>query len=307
MSQPHVSHSWCTVLGQSERGIVSKDQTGQVVDGRFRIEAKMREGKFGDFWRATQLNNGQTVAVKLLKPELFMDGEAIRRFNRETKLLTSFSHPNLLRVLEAGRTEMGDPFIVTEFREGRLLSDDICDLALPVDQVCHIGAQIARVLASAHRRGIVHRGLNPDAIMLCEEEGDPNRVKVLDFGLAHLTPGSGEPELTQVGQRLGNPEYMAPEYIEEFHLDARTDLYILGVMVFEMLCGQPPFVGRAMHVLSAHIEKEPWAPSDLAEQEVPKFLDGLVLALLAKSPDDRPQDARQVARAFATRMWPAAD
>jgi serine/threonine protein kinase len=197
--------------------------------------------------------------------------------------------------------------VVTEYRTGRLLSDDIGDLALPVDQVCHIGAQIARVLASAHRRGIVHRGLNPDAIMLCTEDGDPNRVKVLDFGLAHLTPGSGEPELTQVGQRLGNPEYMAPEYIEEYHLDARTDLYILGVMVFEMLCGQPPFVGRAMHVLAAQIEKEPWAPSDLAEQEVPQFLDDLVAALLAKSPDDRPQDARQVARAFSTRTWPVQD
>ena len=153
-------------------------------------------------------------------------------------------------------------------------------------------------------RGIVHRGLNPDAIMLVEEDGDRFRVKVLDFGLAHLTEGTGEPELTQVGQRLGQPEYMAPEYVEEFTLDARTDLYVLGVMVFEMLCGQPPFVGRAMNVLTAHIEKEPWAPSDLAEQDVPEWLDNLVLTLLAKAPEDRPQDARQVARAFATRSWP---
>ncbi len=283
---------------------MAKDQTGRVIDNRFRIEAHMRDGRFGDFWRATHIQSGQTVAIKLLKPELFMDGEAIRRFQRETRLLTSFSHPNLLRVLEVGRTEMGDPFVVTEYKDGRLLSDDISDLALPVDQVCHIGAQIARVLASAHMRGVVHRGLNPDAIMLVDEDGDHYRVKVLDFGLAHLSASSGEPELTQVGQRLGKPEYMAPEYIEEFALDARTDLYVLGVMVFEMLCGQPPFVGRAMNVLTAHIEKEPWAPSDLAEQEVPQWLDDLVLALLAKNPDDRPQDARQVARAFATRSWP---
>lgn len=285
---------------------MGKDQTGRVLDGRFRVDERMREGRFGEFWRATHIQSGQTVAVKLLKPDLFMDGEAIRRFQRETKLLTSFTHPNLLRVLEVGRTDMGDPFVVTEFKEGRLLSDDISELALPVDEVCHIGAQIARVLASAHMRGIVHRGLNPDVILLTNEDGDNYRVKVLDFGLAHLTEGSGEPELTQVGQRLGQPEYMAPEYVEEFTLDARTDLYVLGVMVFEMLCGQPPFVGRPMNVLTAHIEKEPWAPSELAEQDVPQWLDDLVLALLAKDPADRPQDARQVARAFATRAWPVA-
>ena len=285
---------------------VGKDQTGRVIDDRFKIDEKMREGRFGEFWKAHHIQSGQTVAIKLLKPELFMDGEAIRRFQRETKLLTSFTHPNLLRVLEVGRTDMGDPFVVTEYKGGRLLSDDISDLALPVDEVCHIGAQIARVLASAHMRGIVHRGLNPDVILLTSEDADNYRVKVLDFGLAHLTEGSGEPELTQIGQRLGQPEYMAPEYVEEFTLDARTDLYVLGVMVFEMLCGQPPFVGRPMNVLTAHIEKEPWAPSDLAEQDVPQWLDDLVLALLAKNPDDRPQDARQVARAFATRTWPVA-
>ena len=282
---------------------MAKDLTGFRINEQYEVVSLMREGKFGDFWRAKRLVDNADVAVKLLKPELFMDGQAIRRFHREAKLLTSFSHPNLMRVLEAGRTQLGDPYVVTEYTEGRLLSDDIVDLALPVDKVCHIGAQIARVLASAHMRGIVHRGLNPDAILLCEEDGDRYRVKVLDFGLAHLTSATGEPELTQVGQRLGNPEYMAPEYIEEFALDARTDLYVLGVMVFEMLVGQPPFVGRAISVLTAHIEKEPWAPSDLAEQEVPEWLDQLVLALLAKDPKNRPQDARVVARAFATRSW----
>jgi len=283
---------------------VAADLAGTTIAERYRIEEQMRQGRFGDFWKATRLADGVTVAVKLLKPELFMDGEAIRRFHREARLLSSFSHPNLLRVFEAGRTQTGDPFVATEYRDGRLLSDDVADLTMPVDMVCHVGAQIARVLASAHMRGVVHRGLNPDVILLCEEDGDPFRVKVLDFGLAHLTPDSGEPELTQVGQRLGKPEYMAPEYVKDLALDARTDLYVLGVMAFEMLCGQPPFVGRAMSVLTAHMEKEPWAPSDLAEQEVPEWLDGLILALLAKDPDDRPQDARKVARAFATRAWP---
>lgn len=282
-----------------------QDQTGRVINDRFRIDGFVRDGKFGDFWVATHLQSGQQVAMKLLKPELFSDEVALKRFEREAKVLTAFTHPNLLRVLEVGRSDLGDPFVVTEYKPGRPLSDDISELALPVDEVCHIGAQIARVLASAHMRGIVHRGLNPEAIWLTEEDGDKYRVKVLDFGLAHLaSQQSGEPELTQIGQRLGQPEYMAPEYIEEFALDARTDLYVLGVMVFEMLCGQPPFVGRPMNVMSAHVEKEPWAPSELAEQEIPEWLDALVLALLAKKPEERPQDARLVARAFATRTWP---
>lgn len=284
---------------------MAQDLSGTVVGGKYEVLERLREGRFGDFWTARRLGDQQTVALKMLKSNLFWDDNAIGRFERETKLLTSFSHPNMLRVFETGRTDEGVPYICTEYLPGRLLSDDIVDLALPVTQVCHIGAQIARVLASAHKRGIIHRGLNPDAILLYTERDDHHRVKLLDFGLAHLTaPGNDEPQLTQIGQRLGNPEYMAPEYIETYTLDAKTDLYVLGVMVFEMLCGQPPFVGRPMNILSQHCDKEPWAPSDLAEQDVPEWLDQLVLALLAKQPKDRPKDARQVVRAFATQTWP---
>jgi len=282
-----------------------QDLSGSVVSGKYHVLERLREGRFGDFWTARRTADSQTVALKLLKPDLFWDDNAVARFERETKLLTSFSHPNMLRVFETGQTQEGIPFICTEYLPGRLLSDDIVDLALPVSQVCHIGAQIARVLASAHMRGIIHRGLNPDAILLYTEGNDHHKVKLLDFGLAHLSsPSSEEPELTQVGVRLGSPEYMAPEYIEAFTLDAKTDLYVLGVMVFEMLCGQPPFVGRAISVLAKHCEEDPWAPSDLAEQDVPEWLDALVLALLAKRPEDRPKDARQVVRAFATQTWP---
>lgn len=280
------------------------DLIGGILVGKYQLKAHLGPGRFGDFWRATRLKDNRDVAVKLLKPELFTDPQASVRFERETRLLLKFQHPNLLRVLEGGRTETGTPYVVTEYREGRLLSEDVADLALSVDKVCHVAMQMAAVLASAHSRGIVHRGLNPDAIFLCDEYGDPNRVKLLDFGLAHLTAASGEVALTRVGQRLGSPEYLAPEYIEDQHLDARSDVYVLGVIVFEMLTGQPPFVGRAQSVLQKHVEDDPWPPSEMCEQEVPPWLDALVLAMLAKRPEDRPQTGLVVARAFTYRKYP---
>jgi serine/threonine protein kinase len=284
---------------------VGKDLSGTVLVGKYKLTAKAREGRFGEFWKAIRVADSCEVMVKLLKPELFMDGEAIRRFQRETRVMANFQHPNVLRVLDHGRNDMGDPYVVTEHVEGRVLADHISDLEIDLNGVCHIASQIAMVLGSAHELGIFHRGLTPDEILLCQVGADKERVKVLDFGLAHHTSSSGEVGLTQVGQRLGKCEYMAPEYIEEFELTALTDVYVLGIIIFEMLTGQPPFVGRALAVMTKHIEEEPWPPSDLAaEVEVPTWLDDLVLSMLAKDPAERPQDALAVARALTVQAWP---
>lgn len=281
---------------------------GGILVDRYELTAHLRPGRFGDFWRGKRLADGAPVAIKLLKPELFSDENAVRRFDREARVLASFEHPNLLRVIEHGRTPTGVAFVVTEPHDGRILSDAVAELSLTIDAVRHIGAQVALVLATAHERGVVHRGLDPEAILLVREGADPDRVKVQDFGLAHLAmsadlAGEGE-QLTQVGERLGRVEYMAPEYIEEQVLDARTDLYVLGVMLFEMVTGQPPFVGRSIQVMNKHVEEEPYAPSELSEHDVPPWLDGLVLALLAKDPDARPQSATMVARALVEGRWP---
>lgn len=280
------------------------DLVGQVLANKYQIIEPVREGRYGSLWKARRVKDDSTVAVKTLRPEMFLDGQAIIRFEREARVLTSFHHPNLLRVLDHGRTPLGSPFVVMEYKEGRLLSQDVGQLALPVETVCHIAMQIAAVLAAAHSHGIVHRGLHPDAILLCDHAGDPDHVKLLDFGEVHLTKDSGEVAVTRAGQRLGKPEYMAPEYIEEYVLDARSDVYVLGVLTFEMLTGQPPFVGPARSVLTKHMEAEPWPPSELSEHPVPPWLDALVLAMLAKNPDDRPQSGLVVARAFTYRRFP---
>lgn len=287
--------------------------TGAVLVDRYRLESHLRPGRLGDFWRGVRLDDGAPVAVKLLKPELFKDPKAVARFERETRLLSAFRHPNLLQVYDLGVTSAGAPWIVTEPHDGRILSDAIAEMTLTTDAICDIGAQIARVLGAAHGRGIVHRGLDSEAIVLVRrvDPGIPparrsERVAVQDFGLAHLVSAfhPAEPALTGAGERLGRYEYWAPEYVEDHIVDAQSDLYVLGVLLFEMATGQPPFVGPAVSVLRKHVDETPWAPSELAEQPVPPWLDGLVLALLAKNPADRPSSADRVAQALVARRWP---
>ena len=285
-----------------ERDVGNEELVGGVVAGKYRLDEHLRPGRFGDFWRGTRLSDKARVVVKLLKLENFANERAMQRFERETRVLASLNHPNLLRVLDNGVTVGGAPWVVTEVHNGRMLSDDISELDLSVARVAHIGAQIADVLAHAHSRGVIHRGLDPEAVLLVETAGDADHVKVLDFGLANLDDSEladDGPQLTQVGERLGRCEYMAPEYVEEQIIDARTDLYALGIVLFEMLTGQPPFVGRALQVMTKQVEEEPFAPSELAaEIEVPEWMDRIVLSLLAKNPDDRPQSGDEVAKAL---------
>jgi eukaryotic-like serine/threonine-protein kinase len=279
-------------------------RVGEVLIGKYELAAFLEHGQYADFFRAIRRTDGREVAIKILRPELLGVPEALRRFEREVRTLARFKHPNLLRVFALGRTEEGVPFVVTEYVEGRLLSHEIADLSLTIEQICHIGAQVSLLLAATHKEGIIHRGLSPDSIYLVDQEGDSHRVKVLDFGLAHFTEGAGEEGITRVGQRLGRCEYMAPEYIEAYTLDGKTDLYVLGVMLFEMLTGQPPFVGRAVSVMDKHLNETPWAPSEMSEHDVPPWLDELILALLAKNPANRPSSAQDVAAAFAEGCWP---
>lgn len=288
---------------------ISVSQPGQI-DDRYIIDGFLRPGRYGDEWRAHRKEDGALVDLKLLKPELFKNGEAIRRFQREVRLLLSFEHPYLLRVLDHGKTPNGDPFLVLEHQEGRLLSELVHRGALDVERVRRIGAQVARVLAAAATKGIVHRGLCPDAILLRSGTDD---VWVLDFGLAiafgteecpatELGMELDEPRLTEHGQRIGDPIYMAPEYIRDFTNDARTDLYALGVLLYELLTGDPPFRGRPMDVLEAHVSQVPRPPSDHVPA-VPAWLDAVVLGLLEKDPAARP-DATGVARSLVSGIWP---
>ena len=196
---------------------------------------------------------------------------------------------------------------MVEHKQGTLLSDVVAKGPLPFDRVRKIGAQVARVLSAAAAKGIVHRGLCPESILVLDGGDD---VKVLDFGLAipDSEEGSeegGEPRLTEIGQRVGDPAYMAPEYIDSFTSDAATDAYTLGILLYELLTGDPPFTGRAMDVLEAHCTTVPAPPSTKVPTAgaVPAWMDALVLGLLAKKAADRP-DGTAVARGLVAGQWP---
>jgi eukaryotic-like serine/threonine-protein kinase len=281
------------------------DRPESPIGGRYEVETFLRPGRFGDLWRARRTEDGAAVELKLLKPEMFKDGEAIRRFQREVRLLLQFEHPYLLRVLDHGTTSKGDPYLVLEHVEGTLLSQVVARGPVPFERVRNIGAEIARVLSAAAAKGIVHRGLCPESILVLEG-GD--HVRVLDFGLAipeadeASDPGTAA-RLTEIGQRVGDPAYMAPEYIDAFTSDAHTDAYALGVLLYELLTGDPPFTGTAMDVLEAHCDLVPAAPSTRVADPIPPWMDALVLALLSKQAADRP-DGAGVARGLVAGQWP---
>lgn len=272
--------------------------TGSTIADRYRITGLLRPGRMGDIFVARRITDGARVCVKLLDPALFDNDEAVKRFERESKVTRRLDHPCSMRVLDFGRSTHG-PYLAMEYVEGETLSDILSENPLPADRAATIAGLIALALQAAHSEGIIHRDLAPTNVLIAKQ-GAYEVVKVTDFGLSMLTDASDdktESNLTAVGVRIGTPTYMAPEYIEEYELDHRADLYGLGVMLYEMIVGEPPYRGRPYKVMDAHVNAPIPRPSASAEG-VPAWLDDLVVKLMAKVPNDRPANAGEVAAAI---------
>lgn len=279
---------------------MSKQITGTVIDGRYKVTGYLRDGRMGNVYVARRIEDQAMVAMKMLDPSLFEQEEAIRRFEREVRVQSRITHPNSTAVFEAGRTEEGLPWLAMEYFDGDTLAEhleDVGKLEWPV--AVDVAGQIAMALEAAHEIDIVHRDLSPENIMLIDPDSERPRVKVLDFGLAGTMDSAADEDtsLTAVGIRVGTPFYMAPEYIEDFECDHRADIYALGVVLFEMLTGKPPFTGRPYRVMDMHVNQA--APRLSATlPDVPPWLDDLCLKLLEKKPADRPPTARAVVAAI---------
>ncbi|TNE84747.1 MAG: serine/threonine protein kinase [Deltaproteobacteria bacterium] len=269
------------------------DIIGKTFAGRFEVEAFLEEGGMGRVYRARQVGMDRAVALKVLLPDLAADDELVARFHREMRATTAIEHPNTVRVYDYGSAEDGQLFLALEFLEGRTLDEIIADEA-PVSpaRAAHIARGIARALAAAHHHAIVHRDLKPENVMLVDRYGRSDFVKVLDFGLARLTEGSEDEALTATGIRVGSPMYMSPEYVQEFTVTPQSDLYALGVLLYQLVTGRTPFRGRPYELLSKHVTEKPKPPSTYAP--VPQWLEELILQLLAKKPSERPQGAEAV-------------
>ncbi len=216
---------------------------GQVVNGKFRVEALVGQGGMGRVYRAKHLTLDRPVVLKMLHKDFSTDPQVVQRFQREARAASRLNHPNSIAVLDFGEAEDGTLFMAMEFLAGRDLARVIGDeFPLGDARIVRIGAQMLSALAEAHVQGIVHRDLKPENVMIEPRRGEPDFVKVLDFGIAKITsPGANEPKLTQAGLVCGTPEYMSPEQARGAELDSRTDLYSTGVILYQMATGELPF------------------------------------------------------------------
>jgi predicted Ser/Thr protein kinase len=264
----------------------------QIIAGRFRIECEIGTGGMGTVYRAAHLGLERPVAVKIIKPEYASDPDVADRFMREARTMAKLRHPHAAMIFDAGNLPDGRHFIIMEFVEGHTLSEILeREGRFTPERAVRIATDICDVLAEAHNLGIVHRDLKPSNIML-NERG----VCVLDFGVAKVLATSADATHTHAttgsGVIVGTPRYMSPEQCLGQRVGARSDLYSLGVLLYEMLAGRPPFTDP---LASAVLVKQATAPPP----PLPKMCEGLprplvmaVHTLLAKRPEDRPQNAR---------------
>ncbi|MGO9833565.1 MAG: serine/threonine-protein kinase [Polyangiaceae bacterium] len=266
---------------------------GDVVADRYRIDAVLGEGGMGVVYRAEHLHLRKVHALKVLLPEWSSMPEVVARFEREAVAAGNIQSPHVVAATDFGRLPGGSFFLVMEYVNGRTLRTVLDQGALDAACALHVLHGIVSALHAAHTIGIVHRDMKPENIMLMERDGDPNFVKVLDFGIAKVNGFGGGPRgdtpqaLTQVGAVIGTPEYMSPEQALGQAVDARTDLYSVGVILFEMLTGRCPFGGGAVTVLRQHLVGEvPALPPSVTEGIDPR-IGAILRRLLAKVPEDR--------------------
>jgi serine/threonine-protein kinase len=233
------------------------------------------------------------LAVKLLNAEHLQNPELVARFEREATAAANIDHPNVVTATDFGKLEDGTVYLALELVQGNNLRAEVARGPLGVRRALHIARQIAAALVAAHARKIVHRDLKPENVVLVEKNGDPDFVKVLDFGIARLMDAPGKSPLTKVGVVLGTLDYMAPEQALGQDVDGRADIYALGVVMYEMLSGHCPYEGESSStIVGLQLTKRPPPFRERAPTlAIPGAVEGLVLKLLAKERKDRPQSA----------------
>ena len=263
----------------------------QVIAGRFRIEREIGTGGMGTVYLATHLGLERPVAVKIIKREFVGDADVSDRFLREARTMAKLRHPNAAMIFDAGNLPDGRHFIVMEFVEGETLSQALTrEGRFSALKAVNIATQICDVLEEAHRIGIIHRDLKPSNILLGKRG-----VCVLDFGVAKVLASSAESTFTHAstgsGQLIGTPRYMSPEQCLGQRVGARSDLYSLGVLLYEMLAGRPPFIDPLQSALLIKQATAPAPPLPRLRQDIGRPLALAVHTLLAKRPEDRPRTA----------------
>jgi serine/threonine-protein kinase len=261
---------------------------GVVLDGRYQVEKKLGEGGMGVVYLATHVIIGKRYALKVLRGDMASEKEVAERFTQEARAAAAIGNEHIIEITDFGRAPDGAPYFVMELLDGHELNELLKqNPQLEVNRCLRILAQCCDALAAAHSAGIIHRDLKPENIFLVTRSGNPDFVKILDFGIAKVARESGR--LTRTGMIFGTPQYMSPEQAAGTSIDARTDIYSLGIIMYEMLCGKVPFEADTfMGVLTKHLYEEPIPPARLVPAvKVPSAVEAVLLKAIAKKPDRR--------------------
>ncbi|MCB9556380.1 MAG: protein kinase [Deltaproteobacteria bacterium] len=271
---------------------------GMRLSDRFEITRLIGQGGMGTVYEAHHTVLPRRFAIKVLRTELASDADFIERLRREAIAAARVEHPNVVQIIDFGRSQDDMVYMVMEYLEGTPLDEVLTHTPrLPLNRVIPLLLQIADALDVAHREEVVHRDLKPENILLTTVRGQNDVVKVLDFGIAKVRAADAANELTVEGQVFGTAEYMSPEQATGESVDGRSDIYALGCLANEMITGDPPFLGTPMEVMRAHVHKDPPTPSTLVrDHQFPPAVDALLLRCLAKKPEDRYQSAAELRR-----------
>jgi serine/threonine-protein kinase len=280
---------------------------GRTLEGRYTITARLGSGSMGTVYRAKQHAMGREVAIKILRGDRAVDETAKARFMREARANSLLASPNTVTVFDFGQSETGEFYLAMELLEGESLGQRLARVGrLPIHLAVDTARQALRSLSEAHAKGIIHRDLKPDNLFFARvltsakptspADGHEEIVKVLDFGIAKMLRPDDQPMdvvETQAGTVFGTPRYMSPEQAQGKPLDPRTDLYSLGVILYQVLTGRPPFTDNdAVVVMARHIKSVPKRPSEVCpEANIPKELEDVVMRALSKDPNDRQASA----------------
>ena len=290
-------------LAQAQPGACPNDQTAMVASGddvllgttvgAYRVAKLMGVGGMGRVYKGVHPTIGSRVAIKVLSRECSDKPDLVERFFSEARAVNLIRHESIVNVLEYSQLPDGRPYIIMEYLDGAPLADMVEIGPLPLGSMCRLLGEALDALAAAHAKGIVHRDLKPDNIYVTQS----GRPKILDFGIAKLRPELGG-SATQTGSLLGTPHYMSPEQAMGKHVDARTDIYAMGVILFECATGRRPFIAESLFdLLRQHVDTMPPPPRSL-RPDIPPALEQVILYALAKDPQQRYGSAAELAQAL---------